>query len=208
MQKSIVVVFILFVSFYQCDAQLIIKGKLMDATGEPLPYANITMKNFGSCSNDNGLFEFKLPDVSSPVSIKISSVGYETKIMKIQPVSPEVDLGLILVNRKVVELDEVTIRAKTTDAENRIKVLKENFGTEGFCMDGFCATETAMRFVMVAYNLSLFRLITHQKQPQPKLSTLRFNCFAVGSWVEQEAQKGVLKMSVPFKRRQGYDGLF
>ncbi|MFM8742524.1 MAG: transposase, partial [Cytophagales bacterium] len=95
------------------------------------------------------------------------------------------------------------------DAENRIKELKEDFGTEGFCMDSFCATETAMRFVMVAYNLmSLFRQITHQKQPQPKLSTLRFNCFAVGSWVEQEAEKWVLKMSVPLKRRQWYDGLF
>jgi hypothetical protein len=95
------------------------------------------------------------------------------------------------------------------DAENRIKELKEDFGTEGFCMDSFCATETAMRFAMVAYNLmSLFRQIAHQKQPQPKLSTLRFNCFAVGSWVEQEAQKWVLKMSVPIKRRQWYDGLF
>jgi hypothetical protein len=136
MQKSIVVVFILFVSFYQCDAQLIIKGKLMDATGEPLPYANITLKNFGSCSNDNGLFEFKLPNVSSPVSIKISSVGYETKIMKIQPVSPEVDLGLILLNRKVVELDEVTIRAKTTTVEetllNIYQNLSKNYSSEPF----------------------------------------------------------------------------
>ena len=95
------------------------------------------------------------------------------------------------------------------DAENRIKELKEDFGAGGFCMDSFSATETAMRFVMVAYNLmSLFRQITHQKQPQPKLSTLRFNCFAVGSWLEEEAQKWVLKMSVPLKRRQWYDGLF
>ena len=39
------------------------------------------------------------------------------------------------------------------DAENRIKELKEDFGAEGFCMDDFCATETAMRFTMVAYNL-------------------------------------------------------
>jgi hypothetical protein len=53
-----------------------------------------------------------------------------------------------------------------------------------------------MRFVMVAYNLiSLFRQITHQKQPQPKLSTLRFNCFAVGNWVEQEAQKNALRVT-------------
>jgi len=36
------------------------------------------------------------------------------------------------------------------DAETRIKELKEDFGVQGFCMDDFCATETAMRFVMVA----------------------------------------------------------
>lgn len=95
------------------------------------------------------------------------------------------------------------------DAENRIKELKEDFGVEGFSMDSFCATETAMRFVMVAYNLmSLFRQLTHQKQPQPKLSTLRFNCFAVGSWIKKEGEKLTLKMSVPLKRRQWYDGLF
>ena len=95
------------------------------------------------------------------------------------------------------------------DAENRIKELKEDFGVEGFCMENFCATETAMRFVMVAYNLvSLFRQLTLQTQPTPKLSTLRFNCFAVGSWIEKEGQKLSLKMSVPLKRRQWYDGLF
>jgi Transposase DDE domain group 1 len=95
------------------------------------------------------------------------------------------------------------------DSENRIKELKEDFGVEGFCMDNFCATETAMRFVMVAYNLmSLFRQLTHQKQPQPKLQTLRFNCFAVGSWIKKEGEKLTLKMSVPLKRRQWYDSLF
>ncbi len=72
-------------------------------------------------------------------------------------------------------------------------------------MNDFCATETAMRFVMIAYNLmSLFRHLTLQKQPCPTLSTLRFNCFAVGSWIEN----GILKMSVPLKRRQWYDSLF
>lgn len=91
------------------------------------------------------------------------------------------------------------------DAENRIKELKGDFGVQGFSMDDFCATETAMRFVMVAYNLmSLFRLLTLQKQPCPTLPTLRFNCFAVGAWIE----KGILKMAVPLKRRQWYDSLF
>jgi len=95
------------------------------------------------------------------------------------------------------------------DAENRIKELKEDFGAGGFCMENFCATESAMRMVMVAYNLmSLFRILTHQKQAQPKLSTLRFNCFAVGSWISTHGNEKVLKMSVPLKRRQWYEGLF
>jgi hypothetical protein len=95
------------------------------------------------------------------------------------------------------------------DAENRIKELKEDFGVEGFCMDSFCATQTAMRFTMIAYNLmSLFRQLTHQKQAQPKLSTLRFNCFAVGSWIDINKNGRVLKLSVPLKRRQWYDSLF
>src|SRR5439155_7182431 len=95
------------------------------------------------------------------------------------------------------------------DAENRIKELKEDFGVEGFCMDDFCATETAMRFVMVAYNLmSLFRQLTLQTQPQPTLSTLRFNCFAVGSWTVKQGETMILNMSVPLKRRQWYDSLF
>src|SRR5436305_40813 len=95
------------------------------------------------------------------------------------------------------------------DAENRIKELKEDFGVEGFCLDSFCATEAAMRFVMVAYNLmSLFRQLTLQTQPQPTLSTLRFNCFAIGSWTVKQGETMILNMSVPLKRRQWYDSLF
>jgi hypothetical protein len=94
------------------------------------------------------------------------------------------------------------------DAENRIKELKEDFGAEGFCMNNFFATEAAMRMVCMSYNLmSLYRQLTHQGQAQPTLSTLRFNCFAVGSWITKSGNKTILKMSVPLKRRQWYDGL-
>ena len=58
---------------------------------------------------------------------------------------------------------------------------------------------------MVAYNLmSLFRQVPHRNQAQPKLSTLRFNCFAVGNWIQIKE----LIMSVLLKRRQWYDSLF
>lgn len=95
------------------------------------------------------------------------------------------------------------------DAENRIKELKEDFGAEGFNMDSFYATEAAIRMVCMSYNLmSLFRQVTHQTPIQPKLTTLRFNCFAVGSWVIKDGRKEKLKMSVPNERRKWYQGLF
>jgi hypothetical protein len=98
---------------------------------------------------------------------------------------------------------------RRADAENRIQELKQDFGAEGFCMDSFYATEAAMRMVMIAYNLmSLYRLLSHQTPVQPRLQTLRFNCFAVGSWIVRQGNKSILKMAVPLKRRQWFDGLF
>ena len=98
---------------------------------------------------------------------------------------------------------------RRADAENRIKELKADFGAEGFCMNKFFATEAAMRMVMVAYNLmGLYRQFSQQTAVHQRLATLRFNCFAIGSWIVKQGNKTVLKMSVPFKRRQWFDGLF
>ena len=37
------------------------------------------------------------------------------------------------------------------DAENRIKELKYDFGTDSFCLKKFFATEAAFRFIMIGY---------------------------------------------------------
>ena len=95
------------------------------------------------------------------------------------------------------------------DAENRIKELKDDFGVEGFNMDSFYGTEATMKMITVAYNMmSLFRQVTGQTTVHPRLTTLRFNCFAVGSWIVKKGNSNVLKMAVPLKRRKWYDGLF
>ena len=95
------------------------------------------------------------------------------------------------------------------DSENRIKELKQDFGIENFCLKSFCATEAAYRFIMVAYNLmSLFRHVVLQKKPQHTLSTLKFKCFAIGSWITTHAVQKVFKLSVSSKQRAWLEGLF
>jgi len=63
--------------------------------------------------------------------------------------------------------------------------------------------------VLIAYNLlSLFRQAVLKQKIQPALSTIRFKCFALGSWIVKQGRKEVLKLSVALKRRAWLDGLF
>ncbi len=95
------------------------------------------------------------------------------------------------------------------DSENRIKELKYDFGINGFCLQNFYATEASFRSVMVAYNLiSLFRQAVLGVKLPPRLSTLRFKCFAIGSWIGKKYRRSVLKVGLNVKRRPWFEGLF
>ena len=94
------------------------------------------------------------------------------------------------------------------DAENRIQELKYDFGLEGFMMKEFFATEAAMRFITVAYNLmSLYKHVATQTRAQQRLHTIRINCFAVGSWIVKQGNKKVLKLAVRKEKRPWMEGL-
>ena len=95
------------------------------------------------------------------------------------------------------------------DSENRIAELKGDFGLNGFCLDDFHATEAAFRAVMVAYNLmSLFRQALLQAPKTARLSTMRFQCFALGAWIGKQGRKKVLRISLDAQRRPWFEGLF
>lgn len=94
------------------------------------------------------------------------------------------------------------------DAENRIQELKYDFGLEGFAMKEFYATEAAMRFITIAYNLmSLYKHVTTQTTAQQRLHTIRINCFAVGGWIVKKGNKRILKLAVRKEKRPWMDGL-
>jgi hypothetical protein len=95
------------------------------------------------------------------------------------------------------------------DSENRIEELKYDFGMNGFCLDNFYGTEAAFRCVMISYNIiSLFRQAVLGFKTQHRLQTIRFKCFAIGSWIGKKYRKKVLKLSVPMERRAWFEGLF
>lgn len=96
-----------------------------------------------------------------------------------------------------------------SDSENRIAELKGDFGLNGFCLDPFYATEAAFRCVMLAYNLmSLFRQALLQAPTAVRLSTMRFQCFALGAWIGRQGRNKVIRISLDARRRPWFEGLF
>ncbi len=96
-----------------------------------------------------------------------------------------------------------------SDAENRIKELKEDFAVRGFSSQKFYATEAAFRFALLSYNImALFRLVALKDKKARRMATLYFKCIAIGSWVVKKQRRKVLKLSVPVKKRGWIDGLF
>lgn len=95
------------------------------------------------------------------------------------------------------------------NAENHIKELKYDFGFDSFNLKGFYATEAALTFAMIAYNLmSLFRQFILQEKTQKRLSTLRYRTFAIGAYFEKVNDQFVLKIALVKKRRKWFIALW
>jgi hypothetical protein len=95
------------------------------------------------------------------------------------------------------------------DAENRIKEVKYDFGAESFNSQSFWATEAALNFVMLAYNLmSLFRQAVLGTRVQHFMKTLRYKVFGIGAYMVKDGNSRILKLSLAMKRREWFKGLW
>jgi hypothetical protein len=95
------------------------------------------------------------------------------------------------------------------DCENRIKELKADFGLDAFNLRDFWATEAALGFAMLAYNLmSLFRQAVLRSKLQHTLSTLHGLVLNIGGSWHKDASQNRLLLSVPRRKRAWFTGLW
>lgn len=95
------------------------------------------------------------------------------------------------------------------DAENRIKELKYDFGSDSFNQQNFWATEAALQFVMMAYNfISLFRQVVLNTKVHEQMKTLRYKVFAIGGYITRNGNQRILKLSLAMKRREWFTGIW
>ena len=95
------------------------------------------------------------------------------------------------------------------DSENRIKELKYDYAIDAFAMKSFAATDAAFRFVLLAYNIMvIFKQAMMQPRINHRLSTIKFQCIAIGSYLIRSGRKKILKLSAEGKRRHFLEHIF
>jgi erythromycin esterase-like protein len=116
-----------FTSIYSAES---ISGNLFNsATNEPIPYAHLVYMNseIGSISELDG--SFKLYRSKFYDSLKISSIGYKTRIISIEDL--RINQGIISMEPDIIELNGVTIRGEKLSPKKIlkrvIKAFKSNY---------------------------------------------------------------------------------
>ncbi len=127
-----------------------VKGKVTDSSGEGLPYMNIVEKgntSNGIVSDDNG--EFSVTFKSLPASIVISSMGFETKTVKVKNNS-----YLTIVINEDNALDEIILvgsrTAPRSDADTALPV--DVVGVKELLSTGQTTFDKALAFKIPSFN--------------------------------------------------------
>jgi hypothetical protein len=147
--------------------------------------------------------------VRQKVKERPKATGKQLKLFKEEEIYKNYRYSAYVTNMKLAPIEIWRLYRGRGDAENRIKELKYDFGFDSFNLKDFYATEAALLFAMIAYNLmSLFRTFVLQEKTQKTLSTLRYRTFAIGAYFEKINDKLVLKIALNKKRRAWYNGLW
>jgi len=95
------------------------------------------------------------------------------------------------------------------DSENQIKELKYDYNIAGFNFRDEWATEFAFRWVTIAYNLmSYIRNAIMVSKVSHRLSTIRFNCIAIGAYLTTSSRRTTLVLAAKGKKRDYLENLF
>ena len=113
------IAFLLFFFSIIINAQMKVKGKVLDEQHQPLPFVNVIMQGTtnGTVTNDDG--SFVLSSSKTKGKIEISFLGFQTQIIKVDSNSPFLS---IVLREEANQLEEVVI---VTRPKKRLKK-KEN----------------------------------------------------------------------------------
>ena len=108
----------------------LVKGKIVDSSNSPIPYASIFIEKFqiGTNADIEGYFEIFVNDL--PASMQVSSIGYESRKIV---VADDKKNRLIILKSKNTYLEEVVVLNKKTNTTLLIGCVKKRGGCRSLC---------------------------------------------------------------------------
>ncbi len=137
----------------------LISGRITDnKTGEPIPFATVSLKHqlIGTNSNEYGLFDFYFPQDVSNDSIVISSLGYKSKAFSTTLATTQLDVKL---ESYSVALPEVVIRALTPTDYIRMAMrkVKENYPQKPFQSQAYYREQVNENNILINQSEGVFK---------------------------------------------------
>lgn len=151
----------------------------------------------------------RLVMIRQEISKRPKAVGKQLRLFEDQGIYKNFRYSCYTTNMNLPAKAIYDLYRGRADCENRIKEVKFDFGAENFNVRDFWATEAALNFVMLAYNLmSLFRQAILKGKTQQFLSTIRYKTFAMGAYMVKSGNSRILKLSLAMQRREWFKGLW
>lgn len=114
MKNILISCLVFFFAFHQAKGQSILRSKVVDATsGSPIAYVNVGVvkKGIGTVTDEDGYFEFIVPDRLSPTdTLQVSIIGYRTKTYTLEEIrDTSRDFSIIQLFSEPIGLEEVIV---------------------------------------------------------------------------------------------------
>lgn len=135
-------------------------------------------------------------------------IGKQLNLFDNEDFNEEWKYSVITTNIPFEDVEIWRFYRQRANCENQIKELKADFGLDHFVMNRFWATEIALIFCTLAYNLmSMFKLLAIRSKIFPTRSTLYRHFFSVpGVWQKSKdsENKPILWLSIHNKLRKSF----
>lgn len=145
--------------------------------------------------------------VRQAIAIRPRASGKQPSLFKELEPYNQYRYSLYITNDEQAEAVEIwrEYRPRACD-ENVVKVLKEDYGLDGFCLDNFWATEAVMvASAVIFYNLMhyLTRNFIAPQGPHPQLKTLRARLFIIPAILGRDGRQSVIRVAVKDRKTRG-----
>lgn len=164
---------------------------------------------------DNGIeiseFQYKAQDwgnsrrmiaVRQKIKERPKAVGKQLKLFEEEMEINGYRYTCYITTLKLSAADVWRLYRGRANCENRIKELKYDYGLDKMNQASFDGTEASLLLMTIAYNfMSLFKQFVIKEKVKQRLSTLRYKMLTIPSYIEEKADKVIIKMALQMNRR-------